>query len=156
MVLSAVFLALPCLRLSMWGEVIKYTFYKQTMKRCENCGNKYTPNKNTMQKYCCRSCKDKAAWQRFKDSGDIRRRKGGYNRLTYISCWLKQIDLSVPCFYCKTRLLPEDKWVLDHKQPLSKMSTREQMTNADNLCIACIPCNVKKGNIPFEDFIKNK
>ena len=150
------FLASSCLRLSMWGEVIKYTFHKQTMKRCEYCGNKYTPNKNTRQKYCCRSCKDKAAWQRFKKSGDIRRRKGGYNRLTYIKCWLRQIDLSVPCFYCSKRIFPEDKWVLDHKQPLSKLTTRKQMSDADNLVIACIPCNVKKGNIPFEDFIKNK
>ena len=128
------------------------------MKKCEWCGEDYAPNggQDKRQKYCGRHCKDKASWQRFKDSGDIRQRKGGYNRLTYIQIWLRQTDLSVPCFYCKSRLFPEDKWVLDHKQPLSKMTTRKQMTDSDNLCIACTPCNVKKGNIPYEEFIKIK
>ena len=154
------FLASSYVYFYMWDEVIKYTFHKQTMKRCEYCGSDYTPNRTARQKYCSRSCKDKAAWKRFKESGDIRQRKGGYNRLTYIKCWLRQIDLSVPCFYCDTRIFPEDKWVLDHTQPLSKMTTRPEMLDADNLVIACIPCNVKKGSIPFDqlpkDFMKNK
>jgi len=142
----------------MWDEVIKYTFHKLMKKKCEYCGKEYSPSKkqHPRQKYCGKLCKDKAAWQRLKDSGDIRRRKGGYNRLTYIRCWLRQIDLSVPCFYCKKRLFPGDNWVLDHLQPLSKMSTRKEMTDPSNLRIACVPCNVKKGNTPYEDFIKNK
>jgi len=36
------------------------------------------------------------------------------------------------------------------------MSTRKEMTDPSNLRIACVPCNVKKGNTPYEDFIKNK
>ena len=90
----------------------------------------------------------------MKDKGDIRRRKGGYNRLTYISTWLKQIDLSVSCFYCKKRLFLEDKWVLDHMEPISSLSTREQMQSPDNLCIACVECNVKKGSTPFKEFVE--
>ena len=125
-------------------------------KKCEYCGEKYYPRKSqgNRQKYCGQSCKDKAAWKRFKESGDIRGRKGGYNRLTYISIWLKQIDLSVPCFYCRKRLFPEDKWVLDHMEPLSSLSTRQQMQSPDNLCIACVSCNVKKGSTPLNEFLK--
>ena len=124
-------------------------------KLCFFCGVEYYPRSSqSRQKYCSRSCKDKQAWKRYKDTGDIRRRKGGYNRLTYISVWLKQVDLSVPCYYCKTRLFPEDKWVLDHMKPLSSLSTREEMQSKDNLCIACVSCNVKKGSTPLKDFLK--
>lgn len=124
-------------------------------KSCLFCGAEYYPRSSqSRQKYCSRSCKDKAAWKRFKDSGDIRRRKGGYNRLTYIRTWLKSMDLSAKCFYCSKRLLPEDKWVLDHKTPLSKLSTREEMQSESNLVIACIDCNVKKGSTPFDEFMK--
>ena len=125
-------------------------------KLCVLCGEEYYPHNSQghRQKYCGRSCKDKAAWKRFKASGDIRARKGGYNRLTYISIWLKQIDLSVPCFYCKTRLFPEDNWVLDHMTPLSSLTNRAEMQSPDNLCIACVECNVKKGSTPLNEFLK--
>ena len=125
------------------------------MKNCEFCGESYTPNGGQVktQKYCSRKCKDREKRRLQKERGDVRIRKGGYNRLTYIRCWLRQIDLSVTCIYCKTRLFPEDAWVLDHKQPVSKLSTKEQLTSIENLCIACRPCNIKKGATPFEDFI---
>ncbi len=123
------------------------------MKKCEFCGASYTPSggQTKKQKYCSRRCKDREKRRLQKERGDVRGRKGGYNRLTYIKCWLRQIDLSVPCFYCKTRIFPEDSWVLDHKQPLSSLSTRTEMLNPDNLCIACHPCNVKKGSTPIAD-----
>lgn len=136
----------------MWGKATQSVFQK--MKKCEHCGKFYTPSfrQENTQKYCTSSCKDKAAWKRFKDSGDIRRRKGGYNRLTYIMTWMKAMDDSVPCHYCGERLYPDSKFVLDHKQPLSKLTTREEMQDIDNLVVACIPCNVEKGSTPYEDF----
>ena len=125
-------------------------------KLCEYCGEEYYPHNSqgNRQKYCGRSCKDKAAWKRFKDSGDIRGRKGGYNRLTYIRTWLKSMDLAAKCFYCSKRLLPGDKWVLDHMTPVSKLTTRKEMQSEKNLVIACIECNVKKGNLSLDEFLK--
>jgi 5-methylcytosine-specific restriction endonuclease McrA len=67
---------------------------------------------------------------------------------------LEQMDLSVPCYYCKKRLFPEDKWVLDHMTPLSQLSSRKEMQSKENLCIACVSCNVKKGSTPLKEFLK--
>jgi len=125
-------------------------------KICEHCGKEYYPHKTqgNRQKYCGQSCKSQASWKRLKDSGNLRGRKGGYNRLTYIRTWLKSMDLSAKCFYCSKRLLPGDKWVLDHMTPVSKLTTRKEMQSEKNLVIACIECNVKKGSTPFDEFMK--
>ena len=125
-------------------------------KKCEFCGKEYYPRKSQgkRQKYCSPSCKGRAVWKRFKESGDIRGRKGGYNRLTYIRLWLRQMDLSVSCYYCKKRIFPEDRWVLDHMTPVSKLTTREEMQSEKDLVIACIECNVKKGNLSLDEFLK--
>lgn len=126
-----------------------------TWKNCEQCGEQYSPN-STVQKYCSRSCKDKKAWSRFKDSGDIRRRKGGYNRTVYIRLWMKarQSDMTAPCHYCKKRLSP-DNFVLDHKVPLTKLTSRKEMMDESNLVVACTDCNIKKGSSSYENFIES-
>ena len=114
----------------------------------------YIPN-STVQKYCSRSCKDKKAWSRFKESGDIRRRKGGYNRTVYIRLWMKarQSDNTAPCHYCKKRLTPEN-FVLDHKVPLTKLTSREEMMDESNLAVCCTDCNVRKGSKNYEEFME--
>ena len=129
------------------------------IKKCLWCGSDYHPRggQHKTQKYCCRSCKDKAAWKRFVDSGDVRRRKGGYTRVTYIKAWLNQMDQTVACHYCNKRLSVEDKWVLDHKNPLSSFKTddRKAFSNPENLTISCHSCNVLKSNTPYEEFIES-
>ena len=112
----------------------------------------YIPN-STVQKYCSRSCKDKKAWIRFKESGDVRSRKGGYNRTVYIRLWMKarQSDNTAPCHYCQKRLTP-DNFVLDHKVPLTKLTSREEMMDESNLVVACYECNVRKGSSSYEEF----
>ena len=128
-----------------------------TWKTCEQCGEQYIANPNgaTVQKYCSRSCKDKKAWTRFKESGDIRSRKGGYNRTVYIRLWMeaRQSDNTAPCHYCQTRLTP-DNFVLDHKVPLSTLSSRKEMMNESNLVVACTDCNVRKGSKNYEEFME--
>ena len=128
-----------------------------TYKVCEQCGEQYIPNPHavTVQKYCSKSCKDKKAWVRFKESGDIRRRKGGYNRTVYIRKWMeaRQSDNTAPCHYCQKRLTP-DNFVLDHKVPLTKLTTRKEMMDESNLVVACTDCNVKKGTTPYEEFME--
>ena len=113
----------------------------------------YIPN-STVQKYCSRSCKDKKAWIRFKESGDVRSRKGGYNRTVYIRLWMeaRQSDNTAPCHYCQKRLTPESNFVLDHKVPLSTLSSRKEMMDESNLVVACNDCNVRKGSSSYEEF----
>jgi len=128
-----------------------------TFKICEQCGEQYIANPHaiTVQKYCSQTCKDKKAWIRFKESGDIRRRKGGYNRTVYIRTWMKarQSDNTAPCHYCKKRLRP-DNFVLDHKVPLTKLTSREEMMDESNLVVCCRECNVMKGSLDYDEFIR--
>ena len=114
----------------------------------------YIPN-STVQKYCSRSCKEKKAWSRFKESGDIRRRKGGYNRTVYIRLWMKarQSDNTAPCHYCQKRLTP-DNFVLDHKVTLTKLTSRKEMMDESNLVVCCTNCNVRKGSSSYEEFME--
>ena len=154
MVLSVVFLALPCLRLSMWGKVIVLLFH---MKKCENCGEVYSP-KSTVQKYCSLSCKGKAYWKRNKETGHIRAYKGGYPRAVVIQKWLeaqKQDEGTVGCHYCGTRVTPET-FQIDHMKPLSKLK-KSQVKLPSNLIICCESCNRQKGNIySYEEFLELK
>ena len=126
-------------------------------KICEQCSTKYVPKKyqSTRQKYCTRSCKEKRAWERMVISGDIRGKKGGYNRSTYISKWMEArlSDNTAPCHYCKIRLTPED-FVLDHKVPIARLNTRAEMLEESNLVVACRKCNQAKGTMGYEEFLK--
>ena len=128
-------------------------------KNCEYCGKEYLPTggQYKTQKYCCRNCKEKALWHRNRAPGKIRIRKGGYNRNIYIKSWLKAQDLdkdTAPCYICGKRLKVDGDWVLDHKQPLSSLKSREESSDLENLAVCCRQCNSKKGNIPYEEFIK--
>ena len=88
-------------------------------------------------------------------SGDIRGKKGGYNRSTYISKWMEArlSDNTAPCHYCKVRLTPED-FVLDHKVPIARLNTRAEMLEESNLVVACRKCNQAKGTMGYEEFLK--
>ena len=126
-------------------------------KICEQCGVEYTPNRfqYARQRYCTRSCKDKRRWEKQVISGDIRHKKGGYNRSTYISKWMEArlSDNTAPCHYCKVRLTPDD-FVLDHKTPIAMLTTKEEMMDYSNLVVACRKCNQAKGSTRYEEFLK--
>ena len=126
------------------------------IKICEQCGIEYTANKfqYSVQRYCTKSCKEKRRWERQIISGDIRHKKGGYNRSIYITKWMEArlSDNTAPCHYCKVRLTPED-FVLDHMTPVTKLSTKAEMIDEFNLVVACRQCNQAKGSIGYEEFL---
>jgi len=128
------------------------------IKVCEHCGEEYTPSENshTVQKYCHRRCKEKAAYQRLLDSGQTRKRKGGYNRTTYVTKFMeaRQSDMTAPCHYCGKRLEPDGNWVLDHKIPISELF--DDFQNPDNLCLSCSKCNYEKGTQDYQEFLTQK
>jgi len=129
-------------------------------KVCEYCGNKYYPSGNqwTKQKFCSISCKDKKAYYRNRDSGNVRSFKGGYPRQVIIRKWVEaqRQDLgTVGCHYCKKRVTP-DNFVLDHKRPLMSL-TKEEVKDEGNLVVCCRDCNVEKGSqISYEEFLERK
>ena len=127
------------------------------IKICEQCGIEYTANKfqYSVQRYCTKSCKEKRRWERQIISGDIRHKKGGYNRSIYITKWMEArlSDNTAPCHYCKVRLTPED-FVLDHMTPVTKLSTKADMMEESNLVVAWRQCNQAKGSIGYEEFLE--
>ena len=127
-------------------------------KICEQCGVEYTPNKSqySRQRYCSKSCKEKRRWEKQIISGDIRHKKGGYNRSTYIIKWMEArlSDNTAPCHYCKIRLTPND-FVLDHKTPVTKLSTKAEMIEESNLVVACRKCNQAKGSMEYDEFLEH-
>ena len=131
-------------------------------KTCEFCGVDYTPDEynKVTQKYCSKSCKYKMAWTKQKETGHIRSKKGGYPRAIYIQLWTEASlsDNTAPCHYCLKRLKPErDSFVLDHKIPVSALSTREEVMDPTNLVVCCRECNIEKGNkYTYEEFKKMK
>ena len=129
------------------------------IKICEQCGIKYKANKfqYSKQRYCTKRCKEKRRWEKQILSGDIRHKKGGYNRSIYITKWMEArlADNTAPCHYCKVRLTPED-FVLDHMTPVTKLSTKAEMIEGSNLVVACRQCNQDKGSIGYEEFLGQK
>ena len=128
------------------------------IKVCEHCGEEYTPSENshTVQKYCHRRCKEKAAYQRLLDSGQPRKRKGGYNRTVYVTKFMeaRQSDMTAPCHYCGKRLEPDGDWVLDHIIPLSELFS--DFHCPDNLTLCCSACNYAKGTQDYQEFLTQK
>ena len=130
-------------------------------KKCEHCGKQYSPvvRNRTVQKFCSRSCKDKASRKRNKESGHIRSFKGGYPRSVVIEKWLEaqQADHgTVGCHYCGKRVTPQN-FQFDHMVPISKLENKEQVKMAENLIICCESCNRQKGHIyTYEEFLKMK
>ena len=121
-------------------------------KVCAYCGECYN-SIWSVQKYCDKSCKYNASAKRLKARGIY---KGGYNRETHILLWLyargEEANLSAPCHYCGTNLEPNN-FTIDHKQSRTTLHSRQEMTNIDNLVIACNSCNSRKSNKSYKDFI---
>jgi 5-methylcytosine-specific restriction endonuclease McrA len=68
----------------------------------------------------------------------------------------RQSDNTAPCHYCGTRLRP-DNFVLDHKIPISSLSTRKAIQDPTNLVVCCRECNIEKGNkYGYEAFLLMK
>jgi len=65
----------------------------------------------------------------------------------------RQSDNTAPCHYCQKRLTP-DNFVLDHKVPLTKLTSREEMMDESNLVVCCRECNVRKGSLDYDEFIR--
>jgi hypothetical protein len=134
-------------------------------KKCEQCGAQFDTQFSTVQKYCSKSCKEKMSWLRAKKAGKIRSKKGGYNRSTYISLFLnaRQSDQTAPCHYaqfkvnpnCQLRVTASD-FVLDHKIPVSNLSTRSELMDSNNLLVCCRSCNIFKGTESYETIVKQK
>ena len=130
-------------------------------KKCEECGEDYSPvvRNRTVQKFCSRSCKDKASRRRNKESGHIRSFKGGYPRAVIIQKWIdaQKADLgTVGCHYCGKRVTPET-FQIDHMVPISKLENKEQVKMAENLIICCESCNREKGHqYTYEEFLELK
>ena len=126
--------------------------------KCQFCGKFYTPklHQEKTQKYCNRSCKDKARAKIEKKQGKYFYRRGGYPRTTIIRLWsiAKDGDYEpkVPCHYCGKLMTPEEMNI-DHKIPRSLMKTRKEVIDIKNLVICCRFCNQLKGNMTYEEFI---
>ena len=131
----------------------------QLIKVCEQCGDEYVANEFSpgQQKYCKRTCKDKAAFRREMDSGIPRKKKGGYPRTVYVTKFMqaRQSDQTAPCHYCGKRLEPDGDWVLDHMIPVSKLEIGSER-NPDNLILSCRPCNVEKSTQDYSIFQAKK
>ncbi len=128
------------------------------MKRCEFCGKFYKPKlyQETNQKYCNRSCKDKARYHAEKKKNKYFYRRGGYPRTTIIRLWCiaqnGDKEPKIKCHYCGILISPEEMNI-DHKTPRRLLKTREEVLLIDNLVCCCKSCNQKKGDLTYEEFV---
>ena len=132
------------------------------MKKCDYCGEDYSPayNQAATQKYCSKSCKEKNQYHINKKSGNIRSFKSGYPRKLSIKLYMiaRNSDLTAPCHYCQTRLTP-DSFQLDHKVAMSKggFTTKAEIQQESNLVVCCESCNRQKGHeFTYEQFLAMK
>ena len=135
---------------------ISHSNPKTDPKKCEACGEIYTPkaSQGRKQKYCSRRCKDRAQRKRDSEKENGRPTKGGYPRKTYINLWMRALcaDLTVPCHYCGKRLTTIS-FSIDHKVPMKNLKTREEVMDESNMVISCHDCNQAKGTKSYEEFI---
>ena len=118
----------------------------------EKCGKEFEDVWGTM-KYCSTTCKDRQKWLERSRKKNTR---GGYNRKTYITLWLKAKghDLGpAPCHYCGSDVMI-DNFVIDHVVPQSQLKTRAEKLAIENLVISCKSCNSKKASMPAQLFIQ--
>jgi len=54
------------------------------------------------------------------------------------------------CYYCK-RPSSKKRLHIEHKLPLCRGGTHA----AENLCVACVECNVAKGTMSAEEFLRS-
>jgi 5-methylcytosine-specific restriction endonuclease McrA len=130
---------------------------KVTKKTCLTCKGQYIPNQPATQKYCSRSCKNKA--RSIKLIADGVPRKGGYNRSVYIRVWMKARSnfndtspFTAKCTYCGRDQGVDDNFTLDHRVPRGEL-TYEQLKSEEFLVLACYECNQAKGEMSVEKFL---
>ena len=122
------------------------------LKTCLTCKEEYIPRQAATQKYCGRSCKDKA--RSIKSIAEGIPRKGGYNRSVYIRVWMKargETNYTAPCTYCGKELSVDDDFTLDHTTSRQEL-TYEQIKSEQFLVLACRECNQAKGSMSVEEF----
>jgi len=129
-------------------------------KTCLTCREKYKPNQAATQKYCSRSCKDKARSIKLIAEGVPR--KGGYNRSVYIRVWMKarsgfkdMAPFTAKCTYCNRDQGVDDNFTLDHSTPRGEL-TYEQLRSEEFLVLSCYECNQAKGNMSVAEFTGEK
>ena len=132
----------------------------KTKKVCEYCSKKYLPavGQSSRQKYCTIHCKWNARDVRMKENVSENQyiHKGGYNRETHILLWLSAMglsDIGAYCHYCDEILYP-DNFVIEHKIPRVHLTTKQEMTDIDNLVISCHSCNNEKSSTDYNEFMK--
>jgi len=128
------------------------------IKKCELCGEKYTPAlyQEESQRYCSKLCKRRKQDEVRKERGVA---SGGYNRTVYIKVWLKGKGR---CHYCKCPINVEDKWNIDHTIPrsvlassgCSKIARKKIKNDVSNMEIVCQSCNHRKGSLDGKSFRK--
>ena len=77
---------------------------------------------------------------------------GGYQQGTLAGYEIREFLLEKwnrTCAYCGAK---DTKLEIEHIQPRSKGGSNR----VSNLCLACVPCNQKKGNQDIKDFLKGK
>ena len=118
----------------------------------EKCGKEFDDVWGTM-KYCSNDCRSK---QKFTERARKKDTRGGYNRKTYITLWLKAKGYEMspaPCHYCGCDVTI-DNFVIDHVIPQSQLKTREEKQDINNLVICCKSCNNKKASMPAHIYIQ--
>tara|TARA_R110002020_G_scaffold301108_1_gene516616 strand:+ start:1047 stop:1463 length:417 start_codon:yes stop_codon:yes gene_type:complete len=123
------------------------------IKKCEVCRIEYHPAVHQFyrQKYCSQKCKERNRAKIEKKKGIF---KGGYSRETHIRLWVDAMGIrymSAPCHYCGKPLYP-DNFVIEHRKPRSKLSSKVEMRDISNLVVSCHACNKEKGLMSYEDF----
>lgn len=63
------------------------------------------------------------------------------------------IDGGYSCHYCR-KFITLDQLTLDHKIPKSGLGITYKY-QLDNLVPSCYPCNIKKGSIHYDNYIKD-
>ena len=124
---------------------------------CVSCKKIYKARQPSTQKYCGRSCKEKARAIKLIAEGVPR--KGGYSRSVYIRTWMKARNekppFTAPCTYCSKELSVDDDFTLDHTVPRGELSY-DQIKSEEFLVLACRDCNQAKGTMSVKEFTGKK
>lgn len=111
------------------------------------------PLKNISLKYIDKSCdKDELDIFRFKcdeKANSQNSRVGHKNKISAIDVLDSLKRTSFKCFYCNEKI-KQKSWHLDHFEPISKGGTN----SSDNIVASCKECNLMKGYLDADFFIK--
>jgi hypothetical protein len=129
---------------------------KAVTKTCLICKVEYKPKQAATQKYCGRSCKEKARSIKLISEGVPR--KGGYSRSVYIRVWMKargETDYTAPCSWCGKLLKADEPFNLAHTVPRGEL-TFDQIKSEQFLKLSCPECNQAMGTMTEEEFTGKK